>query len=204
MNRRLILASSSPRRRELLREAGYRFVVEPPRSRERPPRPGEGAGPYVLELARAKVDEVARRLRAESLADGAIVLGADTVAELGGEIVGKPRDAAQAREFLERLAGSRHAVVTGLVLALADGTGSLEAVERTELEMAALTPDEIEAYVASGEPYGKAGAYAIQETGDRFVRVLSGSVTNVVGLPMERLAEMVGCLAPELAPRSGA
>lgn len=185
----------------MLGEAGYVFSVEPPRLPERPPKPSEHASEYVLGMARAKADEVVLRLCKEGRAESAIVLAADTAVELGDTVLGKPADAAEARKFLQRLSGSRHAVLTGLVLAEADGSARLEAVERTELEMARLSEADIDAYIASGEFSGKAGAYAIQESGDRFIRILSGSRTNVVGLPMECLSKMLAQLAPELAPR---
>jgi septum formation protein len=200
---RLVLASSSPRRRTLLEEAGYRFEVESPRVAEPAPAPDETPERYSVRLARLKAREVASRL-APGAGERVVVLGADTVVDLEGEVIGQPASDAEARVMLGRLSGSRHAVVTAIVLVEADAAGGgreTEAVERTELEMLPMTEDEIAAYVASGEGRGKAGSYAIQETGDRFVRVLRGSLTNVVGLPMERFAAMLADFAPDLAPQ---
>jgi septum formation protein len=200
--RQLVLASSSPRRRELLEEAGYEFVVVPSRAAERPPASAEKAEGYALELARLKAEDVAGLLARDGR-QKSVVLAADTVVDLEGEIIGQPASDDEARAMLRLLAGSRQAVVTAVVL-VEVGTGRTSAaVERTELEMAALSEEEIEAYVASGESRGKAGAYAIQESGDRFVRILAGSRTNVVGLPMERLAAMLRDFAPELLLRRG-
>jgi septum formation protein len=197
--RRLILASSSPRRRELLEEAGYEFVVVPSLAVERPPASSENAEEYALEIARLKAEDVVGRLARDGRQQS-VVLAADTVVDLDGRIIGQPASDDEARATLRLLAGSRQAVVTGVVL-VEVGTGRTSAaVERTELEMSALSDEEIEAYVASGESRGKAGAYAIQESGDRFVRIVSGSRTNVVGLPMERLAAMLRDFAPALLP----
>ena len=203
--RQLVLASSSPRRRELLEEAGYEFVIVPSCAAERPPASAENVEEYALEVARLKAEDVVGRLAR----DGrklCIVLAADTVVDLDGKIIGQPASDDEARAMLRLLAGSRQAVVTGVVL-VEVGTGRTSgAAERTYLEMSALSDQEIEAYVASGESRGKAGAYAIQESGDRFVRIVSGSRTNVVGLPMERLAAMLRDFAPGLLPaaaRSG-
>jgi septum formation protein len=200
MNARLVLASRSPRRRALLEEAGYSFVVLETDFREPPPRLGESPGAYALRAARGKAEEASKVLAREGRR-GEVVLAADTVVDLAGEMLGKPADDADARAMLQRMAGSSHAVVSAVVLREA-GTGrSVEGLERTELEMLPMTPSQIDDYVASGESRGKAGAYAIQETGDRFVRVRAGSLTNVVGLPMERVARMVRAFAPALAPR---
>jgi len=191
----LVLASSSPRRRDLLRGAGYRFVV-------RPPPVGEGGvpargspGAYVESLAYLKAEAA---IEAHGLGDG-LVLGADTAVELEGDLLGKPADPADARRILGRLAGTRHRVLTGLALVdLATGRRIL-AHEATAIRMAPMTPDEIDAYVASGEAMGKAGAYAVQETGDRYVEAMDGSRTNVVGLPMALLERMLK--AAGYAPR---
>jgi septum formation protein len=202
---RLVLASNSPRRKDLLEEAGYRFEVEPPRIEEAAPAPGETPERYSLRIARLKAREVASRLGAAA-GERIVVLGADTVVDLKGEIIGQPASDEEARATLRRLSGSRHAVVTAVVVAEA-GAGAAgvvreaEAVERTELEMLPMTDEEIAAYVASGEGRGKAGSYAIQETGDRYVSVLGGSPTNVVGLPMETLAALLAGFAPDLATR---
>jgi len=183
----LILASSSPRRRELLRQAGYRFEVRPPPADERCAAAAASPGAHVESLAYLKAMAT---VEAQGLADG-LVLGADTIVLLGDRIIGKPADAADARRILSELSGSEHAVLTGLALVdLARGRRRL-AHDVTRVRMRRLAPEEIAAYVTSGEALGKAGAYALQETGDRYVEQLIGSVTNVVGLPMELLERMI-------------
>ena len=199
---RLVLASRSPRRRGLLEEAGYVFSVVPPVIEEPAPKSEETPEEYAMRLARMKAEDVARRLARDGFGKG-VVLGADTVVDLGGEIIGQPATDTQARSMLRRLSGRRQAVVTGVALVEVETGRASAAAQRTELEMLPLTDDEIDAYVASGEGRGKAGSYAIQESGDRFVRVISGSRTNVVGLPMERLRRMLREFAPGLAPRGG-
>jgi septum formation protein len=190
----LVLASNSPRRRELLRQAGYRFaVLSPPvddSDVDLAGRTPEATVRYLAELKAASVVE------AHKLADGggpagALVLGADTVVALGGRIIGKPADEADARHILADLSGSTHRVLTGLAL-IATATGRrLVDHDVTVVHMRVMTAEEINAYVASGEAMGKAGAYALQETGDRYVESLEGSMTNVVGLPMELLERML-------------
>jgi septum formation protein len=183
----LILASNSPRRRELLRQAGYRFEVRPPPVEDCAIAPGASPGAYVESLAYMKARAA---ISAHRLTEG-LVIGADTVVELRGTIIGKPADHAEARRILSELSGSRHHVLTGLALVdLAAGKRWL-AHEVTRICMRVMTPDEINAYVASGEAMGKAGAYALQETADRYVERIDGSVTNVVGLPMELLERMI-------------
>lgn len=185
--RHLVLASNSPRRRDLLRQAGYRFDVRPPPAGESAVRPLAAPGPYVESLAYLKA---AAAIEAHGLAGG-LVLGADTAVELDGVIIGKPADEADARRILARLSGSRHRVLTGLALVDLDTGRRLLAHEATAVRMRVMTPQQIDAYVASGEALGKAGAYAIQETGDRYVEQVDGSFTNVVGLPMRLLERMI-------------
>jgi septum formation protein len=211
MNRlQLILASSSPRRRDLLREAGYRFEVRPPPIDDRPSRasgpayrtgrssdgaaagapPGSAPakpGAHVESLAYLKAMAA---VEAYGLADG-LVLGADTIVLLGDRIIGKPSDEADARRILSELSGSEHRVLTGLALVdLARGRRML-AHDVTRVLMRRLAPDQIAAYVAGGEALGKAGAYALQETGDRHIQEVTGSMTNVIGLPMELLERLI-------------
>ena len=174
----LILASASPRRAELLTSAGYEFSVEIAHVDESV-LPGEPPDLYVLRVARAKARQVSDRCR-ES---GSAVLGADTTVVAGGEILGKPENAADAVRMLERLAGAVHEVLTGVVI-IADGSEKAEVVT-TRVHLLPITMDEIEWYVRTGEPEGKAGAYAIQEKGDRFVSSVEGSFLNVVGFPLE-------------------
>jgi len=183
----LILASNSPRRRELLRQAGYRFEVRPPpiedRAAEQAPSPGAYAESLAYLKARAAVEHY-------GLGEG-LVLGADTVVVLGGRIIGKPADEADARRILSQLSGSEHQVVTGVALVDAASGRRRLAHDVTRIRMRRMTADEIDAYVAGGEGLGKAGAYAIQETGDRYIERIDGSLTNVVGLPMELLERML-------------
>ena len=189
MNNRLklILASNSPRRRELLRQAGYRFEVRPPPIEDRgvtgAPSPGALVESLAYLKAMASVD-------AHRMAEG-LVLAADTVVVLAGRIIGKPADEADARRILSELSGSEHRVLTGMALVDVAERHRLLAHDATRIRMRRITPAEIDTYVASGEAMGKAGAYALQETGDRYVEAIEGSLTNVVGLPMELLERMI-------------
>ena len=186
----LVLASASPRRAALLREAGCDFEVVPPpltepSLRESRTRPGELAEALAYFKARAVT----------ALRPTAHVLGADTIVVLRGRVIGKPADARHAREILSELSGSRHQVITGVALLSPRGCRRLIAHEVTELYMRPMSEAELEAYLAGGEWQGKAGAYAIQESGDRFVSIVHGSLSNVVGLPMELLGALVRCSA---------
>ncbi len=171
----LVLASSSPRRVELLRAAGFEPIVVPAQVDETP-WPDEWPAAHVPRLARAKVGAIAPRY------PQAAVLGADTVVAIDDEILGKPRDDDDARRMLNRLSGRTHRVYTGVALAVG---GDLRAeVEVTEVTMSALSAAEIEWYVASGECRDKAGGYAIQGLASRYVTAIHGSYSNVVGLPV--------------------
>ncbi|MBE3071125.1 MAG: septum formation protein Maf [Planctomycetes bacterium] len=183
----LVLASNSPRRRELLREAGYRFDVRPPPVDDRGAPHGVSPAACVESLAYLKAMAA---ITAGGLESG-LVLGADTAVVLAGRLIGKPADEADARRILSALSGSRHEVLTGLALVEPATGRRLLAHEVTGIRMRIMTPAEIEAYVASGEAMGKAGAYAIQETGDLYVESIDGSLTNVVGLPMQLLERML-------------
>jgi len=199
----LILASSSPRRRELLHQAGYRFKVRPPGPIEDASiRRAPSAAAYVESLAYLKAMSA---IETHGIRKG-LVLGADTAVELRGRLIGKPRDEDEARQILSALAGSVHRVLTGLALVDAGAGRSRRACpvgagtrlgerwlahDATTVHMGPMSAAEIHAYVASGEAMGKAGAYALQETGDRFVERIEGSFTNVVGLPMELLERML-------------
>jgi septum formation protein len=185
----LVLASASPRRRELLAQAGLSFEV---------------AAPTLPELD----DELAAlrpRERAEALAyfkarciwdadQSRWVLGADTIVAAGDRILGKPRDRQHAREILSALSGTRHEVITGLALLCPAGRSIASDV--TAVTMRTLSPGELEEYLDSGQWRGKAGAYGIQEIGDRFVEKVEGSFSNVMGLPLELLERMLRRLAP--------
>lgn len=171
----LVLASASPRRRELLEAAGWGVEVRPA-DLDESRLPGEPAAGYVLRLACAKARAIAPQ------AGSACVLGADTTVALGDELLAKPADEAEARAMLARLSGRAHEVLTGVCLI--DRGVEAAAVETTRVEFAPLSAEEIDAYVASGEPEGKAGAYAIQGRAACFIPRIEGSYSNVVGLPL--------------------
>lgn len=185
--RTLVLASASPRRRELLAEAGHRFeVAVPDGDVESPRRPLETPAEYVVRQAQAKAAAVAGRF------PSAIVLACDTVAECLGEILGKPADEADARRILEFLSGQEHRVFSGLCLTVQGR--SMVAVDETLLRMDRLSLEQLDEYLASGQWRGKAGAFGYQ---DRlgWVHIVSGSESNVVGLPMELLERMLSDLS---------
>jgi septum formation protein len=184
---RLILASASPRRAELLAAAGFDFEIVPADVDETP-LGHESPEAYTLRVAREKARRIARRLSSPDI----VVLAADTEVAAGGQIFGKPRDAHDARRMLRLLSGDVHDVLTAVVL-LGPGGEAAEVVT-TRVQVAALTGEEIEWYVETGEPMGKAGGYAIQGRGARFIERIEGSWSNVVGLPVatvyRRLAEV--------------
>ncbi len=177
----LILASGSPRRREILSAAGIPFRVMEPGIEEEP-EPGESPEEYVRRLARDKALAV-------PCAGDDIVLAADTIVTIGGAILEKPRDAADARRMLRLLSGRRHNVITGVCLR----TVSHEVVahESTAVHFVALSEREIDEYVASGEPLDKAGAYAIQGLASKFIHRIEGCYFNVVGLPVARVYSLL-------------
>ena len=180
----IVLASASPRRAELLESAGIRFVVVPGHIDETP-FPGEDPEAHVLRLAEEKAKEVASR------ETGRFFIGADTVVVCSGEIMGKPRDDGDAIRMLRKLSGVSHEVITGFsVLDREQGTAVSRAVT-TQVFFKMLDDAEIAAYVATGCPLDKAGAYAIQGGAAYMVKRIEGSYTNVVGLP---LSEVVAAL----------
>jgi septum formation protein len=170
----LVLASRSPRRREILRQAGIPFVVRPVEADETP-LPGEAARDYVTRIAQEKAS-------AAAAAPGEIVLGADTTVVIQGEILGKPLDAADARRMLHMLSGQRHEVLTGICLRSANRV--VEDCAETSVWFAPLSPQEIQDYAASGEPMDKSGAYAIQGLASKFIQRIEGCYFNVMGLPV--------------------
>ena len=181
---KIILASSSPRRAEILRNAGIAFEIRAAQIDESALH-GESAQAMVARLAEEKARATAAQMGAS--ASDCIVVGADTTVELGGEILGKPRDLADAREMLAKLSGHTHHVLTGIFLLRLSGNATRAAVEKSAVTFAALTEKEIDAYALSGEPMGKAGAYAIQGLAGRFIPNIDGCYFNVVGLPLARL-----------------
>ncbi|HEX9764780.1 MAG TPA: Maf family protein [Candidatus Acidoferrales bacterium] len=176
---RLILASASPRRRELLTNAGFEFEVIPSEVEE-PGNTGAPPGAFAERVAQLKAETVAR---AFAPTYRAVVLGADTVVVARGELLGKPRSPEEARAMLEKLSGREHQVITGVALVNAAGRCTL-AHETTRVQFRELTAEEIADYVASGEPLDKAGAYAIQGRASRFVTRIEGCYFNVMGLPV--------------------
>ena len=214
--RRLILASASPRRRELLAQAGYAFEVHPAHVNE-DLRPGEDAITYVVRLARDKAQAVFDQLSnvgapgprspwtglrrgggdldsetwdsTNSAGHSIIALGADTTVTIDGHILAKPEDAADAARMLRMLSGRTHRVITGVALATA--TGVEVAAEVTGVQFRTLSDAEIAAYVATGEPMDKAGAYGIQGLAAKWIPRVEGCYFNVVGLPLALVATML-------------
>jgi septum formation protein len=178
----LILASASPRRRELLRNAGIAFEVQPADVAE-VPLPGELAQALAERLAREKAMAIARSRPTD------VVLGADTVVVVDGEILGKPADAADAARMLRLLSGREHQVITGVCLVVS-GQCSV-ASETTSVTMSEISEKEIAEYVATGEPMDKAGAYAIQGIASRWIPRIEGDYSNVVGLPVALVWRML-------------
>jgi septum formation protein len=189
---RLVLASASPRRSELLRSVGLEFDVLPADIDESA-RPGESPTDYVARLSGEKAAVVADRI-----GEDAIVVAADTTVDVDGQILEKPSDAADALRMLALLSGRTHLVHTGVTVLRSCGVGSGRTgsvVVETAVEFVELTPEIIEWYVGTGEPFGKAGAYAIQDAGGALVRRLDGSVTNVIGLPLAETLDLVRKIA---------
>jgi septum formation protein len=190
MKAMLILASASPRRRELLAQAGFTFQVHPAHIPE-DLLPGENPIAYVTRLAREKAQAVFERLAADSNAtrDNLAVLGADTTVTVDDQILGKPTGAADAARMLRLLSGRTHRVATGVALATAQGTEV--AAEVTAVRFVTLSATEIDAYVATGEPMDKAGAYAIQGRAARWIPRIEGCYFNVVGLPLALVSALL-------------
>ncbi len=188
----LLLASASPRRAELLAAAGFSFEVVPADVDERL-LPGESPEAHVARLSVAKARAVATVDR------DVVVVGADTVVVVDGDVLGKPADDAEAAAMLERLSGRVHDVLTGLTVR----RGQIErtAVERTAVRFAALSAIDLAWYVASGEPRDKAGAYGVQGLASRFITRVEGSYSNVVGLPVATLCRLLADIgAVEVEP----
>ncbi len=185
---KLILASSSPRRAQILRDAGFDFTIQPANVDESL-TPGEAVEAYVARIAQAKAHAVAGR----ALADGtpAIVIAADTVVLAGKQILPKPKDADDARRMLRLLNATTHEVLTGLFVIRAYDGISFAHLERTRVEFTRISDLDIDAYIQTKEPFDKAGAYGIQGIGGRFVRKVDGCYFNVMGLPLSRLWEIL-------------
>jgi septum formation protein len=180
MSPRLVLASQSPRRRELLEQLGLALEVRPAHVDEGV-HPGEAPGDYVLRIARDKARAV----------PGDVVLAADTAVVLRGEVLGKPRDPSDARRMLSALSGTTHEVLSAVCVRRTSVRIEASAVVTSAVRFARLSPAQIAWYVGTGEPLDKAGAYAIQGAGGAFVLGVEGSVSNVVGLPLAETADLL-------------
>jgi septum formation protein len=193
----LVLASASPRRRELLTQAGFSFQVHPAHIPE-DPFPDEDPIAYVTRLAREKAQAVFAQLSADpetalNLASPTLaVLGADTTVTLDNHILGKPEDAADAARMLRLLSGRTHRVITGVAVVTAESTEV--AAEVTAVRFLTLSDEEIAAYIATGEPMDKAGAYAIQGRAARWIPRIEGCYFNVVGLPIALVSSLLESL----------
>lgn len=175
------MASASPRRRQILADAGLRFDVRPSGVDEKT-RDGESPAEFADRLAQEKATDVARQL---GVHPSIAVLGADTIVVAGNDILGKPRDATHAVDLLSRLMGTTHSVITGIALAWSDQREVVSQVVTSKVEMRRATHQELVDYVATGESLDKAGGYALQGEGRRFVVRVIGSRSNVIGLPLE-------------------
>lgn len=192
---RIYLASTSPRRRELLHQIGIDFDTlffrAPPRDDEDVSEevlPGEDAETYVVRVATAKAEGAMRRIIWRKLRRQA-VLAADTTLEVDGQIIGKPDDAAHAAQILRRLSGRTHRVLTAV--ALADDKRLNQRLSISTVSMRALSDVEIEAYIESGEPFGKAGAYGVQGRAAAFISQIEGSYSGIMGLPLFETSELL-------------
>ena len=183
-NKRLILASNSPRRIALLKTLGYPFAVVP-HDTEESVSYDVSPDDLVQRLACQKAEDVAQRV------GNAIIIGADTIVLLNHCILGKPVDAFDALRMLSMLSNAAHEVLTGVCMVEMPSKKKLLRFDRTHIKMKYITGEEIEAYIKSGEPMDKAGAYAVQGMGRQFVEEITGSYSNVVGLPLELVKEML-------------
>jgi nucleoside triphosphate pyrophosphatase len=188
----LVLASASPRRKELLTQAGFTFRIHPAHIPE-DPAPGEDPIAYVTRLARQKAEAVYRELAEPNLT----VLGADTTVTLDNQILGKPEDPEDAARMLRLLSGRTHRVITGVSLVTADSADT--AAEVTAVQFLTLSETEIQAYIATGEPMDKAGAYAIQGHAARWIPRIEGCYFNVVGLPISLVSTLLTATTPSSA-----
>jgi len=182
----IILASASPRRKQLLVETGYKFRVVPPDIDETSFLADDiSSCEYTERLALAKAKDVAEKY------PDCLVIGADTVADLNGQIIGKPTDEKQAEQITVKLFREPHKVVTAVAIIRLSSQTEIVESDTTIVYPKKLTAEQINAHVQSGCWQGKAGAYAIQESGDKFVKKIEGSLSNVMGLPMELLRRLL-------------
>ena len=187
---RLVLASASPRRTELLTAAGIPHIVRPAHIDESRLN-AEGPEDYVLRLSREKATAAAAGIE-----ESAVVLGADTVVLIGSEVAGKPVDEDDAERMLRALSGVWHEVLTGVAVSCRGDVRS--EVSRTRVKFAKMSPAEIAWYIGTGEPFDKAGGYAIQGGASRFIKEIEGSYSNVVGLPIETVYRILRDLGIEV------
>jgi nucleoside triphosphate pyrophosphatase len=183
LKEKIILASKSPRRAEILRAVGWEFETQAANIDETR-NESEDAASYVKRLAREKAATIAQR------APEIVVLGADTVVLIGGEILGQPRDDDDARRMLTLLSGEWHEVLTGVTLVRGESESLIDH-ESTRVRFCELSPEEIDWYVSTGEPRDKAGAYAIQGRGAILIEGIEGDYFNIVGLPVRLVYEMM-------------
>jgi len=186
---RLILASGSRDRRKLLHQAGYSFEVMPANIDEPAQASFGDCRQYVQEVAWLKAAAVARQI------DEGLILAADTVGWFQGKVIGKPDDEAHARQILRTLGGKVHELWTGVILWKRPEDWQLAWQEMSECQVTTFSDAELDAYIATNRWVGCSGAYAIEGPNDPYVRVLRGSVTNVIGLPMESLEKMLSAVA---------
>jgi septum formation protein len=192
----LILASSSPRRKDILDKLGVDFEIRPARIEETL-SPGEGPEANAARLARIKALSVARAL------EHGTVIGCDTVVAVGDHVMGKPSSKEEARRILSSLSGRKQRVISGLCLVHVPRGVEITGYDVTHVYTKPMSDEDIEAYIATGECFGKAGAYAIQETGDRFIERLEGSFDNVVGFPSELFLAFVKALSLCIEEKKG-
>jgi septum formation protein len=182
----IILASKSPRRRQILSEAGYKFDVVPPDIDESAfSAEGISVAEYAKRLALAKAQSVAQKY------PDSLVIGADTVVDFGGQIIGKPADAKEAEQITSKLFSAPHRVITGIAIIRSCDDVVIVDSDTTTIYPKKITAGQIAEHIKSGSWRDKAGAYAIKETGDEFIEKISGSLTNVMGLPMELLERLL-------------
>ncbi|HVP35962.1 MAG TPA: Maf family protein [Terriglobales bacterium] len=182
--KRFILASSSPRREEILKKAGIKFEILFPEDIEEKNISNDPVS-HVLELSRKKAESIARRV------DGSLILGADTIVVLNQEILGKPDDSGEAFKMLKKLSGKEHQVYTGISLVDKGEGKTLSGYQLTKVKFNQLTDKQIKDYIDTGEPLDKAGAYGIQGMGNFLVEKIEGDLDNVIGLPLKKLEELL-------------
>jgi len=181
----MILASASPRRKELLLQSGYKFKVIEPDVNENL-KADEDPRDYITRISKEKVKSVARELDLNE-----IIIAADTIVLVEGLILGKPKDSHDAKRMLDILSGNQHSVISGFVIMNTSNNYFHSQTVETKVTFRNIAPDEIEGYIKTGEPFDKAGAYAIQGQGASLVKRIEGSYTNVVGLPLAEIVDIL-------------